>query len=407
MIKQLQLINFQSHKATDLDLDKGINAIIGPSDNGKSAVLRALYWAVYNQPSGDAFLSHWARNEKGNQRDPVAVTVVRADGQTITREKSMTFNGYRLENKDDLGAIGRGNVPEEIQKFFNLSEVNIQRQLDSPFLLGDSPNEVARFFNGLVNLSVIDKYMSAMESRKRQLNSDIRAAESALEKDRAALEELNWVEQAEKILTRLEKISNRIDGKNKQLAGLQGSLVRYDIARKSIDRAGNIKQMEKLSKSYSTTQNQIREKQLLLNNLERTTRNYLRAQRIVKRNDDLSVIEESLEAYSEIQNHIAEKKRKLRQLSLSLDGFHNAEELVSNLSYLDEAESLLKKVKKISSRIKDREKILSFLSSTSKRYRAEQKIAADSTTQIEGLMADLPEICPVCKKPLDQEDRHE
>ena len=59
MIQSLQINNFQSHKYSVMELHKGVNVIIGPSDSGKTTILRALRWLVWNRPSGDAFRSDW------------------------------------------------------------------------------------------------------------------------------------------------------------------------------------------------------------------------------------------------------------------------------------------------------------------------------------------------------------
>ena len=68
MIHSIKIQNIQSHKDTQLEFNPGINAIVGSSNNGKSAILRALYWVVYNRPLGtDNLLSHWAFDKKGNQ----------------------------------------------------------------------------------------------------------------------------------------------------------------------------------------------------------------------------------------------------------------------------------------------------------------------------------------------------
>ena len=55
-LKQITLKNFQSHKDSTIQLDRGLNAIIGPSDSGKSAIIRAIKWVLYNEPSGDFFI---------------------------------------------------------------------------------------------------------------------------------------------------------------------------------------------------------------------------------------------------------------------------------------------------------------------------------------------------------------
>ena len=46
MIDKIKIENIQSHKNTELNLSNGINVIVGSSNNGKSAILRALYWAI-------------------------------------------------------------------------------------------------------------------------------------------------------------------------------------------------------------------------------------------------------------------------------------------------------------------------------------------------------------------------
>ena len=48
MIKSLHIQNFQSHKKTTLKFHKGINVVIGQSDSGKSAIIRALNWTINN-----------------------------------------------------------------------------------------------------------------------------------------------------------------------------------------------------------------------------------------------------------------------------------------------------------------------------------------------------------------------
>jgi exonuclease SbcC len=64
MIDSLSIQNFQSHEKTELEFDEGINIIIGQSDSGKSAILRALNWVVNNKPNGEAFKSNWGGDTK-------------------------------------------------------------------------------------------------------------------------------------------------------------------------------------------------------------------------------------------------------------------------------------------------------------------------------------------------------
>ena len=53
MIKEINIKNFQSHDNTNLILDSGVNVIVGSSDSGKSAIIRALRWVTSCVPRGE------------------------------------------------------------------------------------------------------------------------------------------------------------------------------------------------------------------------------------------------------------------------------------------------------------------------------------------------------------------
>ena len=63
MIESISINNFQSHKATRLKLAPTVNTLQGNSDCGKSAVMRAINWLLFN-PAGDYFVSDWAKKGK-------------------------------------------------------------------------------------------------------------------------------------------------------------------------------------------------------------------------------------------------------------------------------------------------------------------------------------------------------
>ena len=95
MIKSVLYRNFQSHKKTLLEFHDGINIIMGPTDSGKTSLLRGLYWVRYNRPRGDDFISNWNRTDKGKPIKATVVTVTMTDGQ-IKRIKSPQLNGYKI-----------------------------------------------------------------------------------------------------------------------------------------------------------------------------------------------------------------------------------------------------------------------------------------------------------------------
>ena len=198
MIEKIEIHNFQSHKATVLELDAKVNTLQGNSDCGKSAVLRALQWLIFN-PAGDYFISDWAR--KGKTQTAPCEVIVYANGHKIVRRRDKDFNGYYLD--DEMFEATRNTVPKKISDILNMGEVNVQRQLDPPFLLSMSAGEVSRYINNLVNLTRIDTWTSAANSRERKLRQDADAAFERVENARTKVDSYSF-------LPRLEELSDTI-----------------------------------------------------------------------------------------------------------------------------------------------------------------------------------------------------
>ena len=59
MLKSLKIRNFESHRNTQLNFHPGVNVIVGESDQGKTAILRALEWVLFNRPLGEDIKSNW------------------------------------------------------------------------------------------------------------------------------------------------------------------------------------------------------------------------------------------------------------------------------------------------------------------------------------------------------------
>jgi exonuclease SbcC len=146
MIKQLTIRNFQSHKDTTLDLDPGVNLIVGQSDSGKTAIFRALKWLVTNRPSGESFRSSWGGDTE--------VMLALDDGK-VFRLKGKKASHYILNGAEPFTALGT-EVPESIAQALNINELSWQAQMDPPFLLSASPGEVARTLNEVADLDKID-----------------------------------------------------------------------------------------------------------------------------------------------------------------------------------------------------------------------------------------------------------
>jgi len=342
MIKSIKIKNFQSHRNTELVFDKGLNVIIGPTDSGKTAIIRAFKWLITNRPGGDEFRSYWGGDTE--------VSIL-ADEKIISRYKTNSENGYSL-NETIFKAFGQ-DVPEEIQKALRMNEVNLQQQMDSPFLLSETPGAVALHFNKVAKLDKIDKALST-------INSDLKAITQGI----------NYAEKELK-----EKILSLNDFEN--LNGLEFDL---GIVEKLVERQKRIKinslQLENIINKIETVQTKIAEKEPIL---------------LIEKDLD------SILALYEKRKLFSTQHQTLKKLALAI--YYKGEEVKkAEKSIL--AENLIKDILET---YQERAKILSDLKDISKLSKSIEQIKIMSENKEKGLFileqefkASFPDVCPLC-----------
>lgn len=112
-LKKVQIRNFQSHRDTEVNLVPGINLIVGTSDIGKSAFMRALNLVMHNEVPNREYVTYGEKD--------ATVILEFSDGTIVERVKGSTKNAYyatlpdgtRIE-KEKLG--NTTTIPEEIYK---------------------------------------------------------------------------------------------------------------------------------------------------------------------------------------------------------------------------------------------------------------------------------------------------
>lgn len=201
MIKSLDIQNFQSHKDTHLEFHSGVNIIVGSSDSGKTAILRALKWLAQNRPGGEEFRSHWGGDTK--------ITLFTDDAHIV-----------RIKDKENKYILGDSHftafgteVPQEIKQLLNLNEINLQQQLDQPFLLTDTPGEVAQHFNKVAHLEKIDTGLKRVQSWIRELDQTIRYKNEDLTKKQEEAKKYEYLEKMEMDVEAMEMMEQLKVGK--------------------------------------------------------------------------------------------------------------------------------------------------------------------------------------------------
>lgn len=184
-ITSVTLKNFQAHKDTTVQFDKGLNIIVGESNNGKTSILRGILWAIDNQPLGNDFIM-------AGEND-CSVTINFSDGTYIERGRTVKDTGYyKIRYIDDNGKYidqtyrGFTNaVPIEVANVHQMPKVNITKdiethlnvlsQLDGPFLLTESPLVKASAIGRITGTHVID---AAIKESNKTIQSNRKLAKS-------------------------------------------------------------------------------------------------------------------------------------------------------------------------------------------------------------------------------------
>lgn len=217
MIKSIALTNFQSHEDTTLALAPGVNAIVGPSDSGKTAIIRAINWVINNRPGGEGFRSRWGGDTEVNITvDETMVSRIRG------KENLYVLAHHGAVDHTGFKAFGQG-IPPEVTNALHMSPVNLQTQMDPPFMLSNSPGEVARYLNRVADLEVIDSSLASIASTLRAESLEITTVEGQIGMQEESLAAYAWLPEAEgraEVLRGLESGLKDKQAKKAELAAL-------------------------------------------------------------------------------------------------------------------------------------------------------------------------------------------
>jgi len=327
MIDSIHIQNFQSHRDTVLNLHKGVNVIVGKSDCGKSAILRALRWIVFNRPrGGKSFRSHWGGD---------TIVSLTEGSETNNRIKTNTEDKYTTDigecvEQHSYTALA-GKVPEDIQDLLAMSNINFQHQMDAPFLLADSSGEVARKLNNIVNLNVIDESLKRINSSKLDTTKRLRQEEEHTEDLKARLKYYEDIPKREALISKIER-----KNKEKKLFENQQVLLFRHTQELSIietklentlDLSGaeeSIKQIEKQQSMHKTLCDEssdlrnllgkLQEVEKKLNSFSSLSKAKTEIETIGKQQQQLSQLKEDRNALEQLVNGINYRTRQIEEL---------------------------------------------------------------------------------------------
>lgn len=226
MFESIKFINFQVHGNRTVDLDPHITMFVGPTDSGKSTIVRGLRFACLNQTPRGRYIRFG--------KDTCKV-IVKVDGKVIKRKRSESLNTYTLDGKI-FRAVGKGGVPEEISRLLNLSDDNFRAQLDLHFWLHDTGGQVSKNLNEIVNLGSIDKTLANVFSMLRTVRSSVQFSQQRLDRAKERRTELRWAKEFHRGVLELEGLESTREKTHRETLNLNELLVRGKTTRDNLER---------------------------------------------------------------------------------------------------------------------------------------------------------------------------
>ncbi|TXK63676.1 AAA family ATPase [Bacillus subtilis] len=229
-ISRVQLKGFQSHVDSDIRLGSGLNVITGPSDSGKTAVLRAVRWVAFNEPAGEAFLNRAVGETE--------VSITLETGQVITKRRRKGKTSYLLQqNEEEEGSLfEKSEVPEEVKAILGIRKetfgdfettLNFAYQLDAPFLISETASAGAKVLGKLAGTAAVDMAVKSVNKDTIAARNERSRATQDIEKINGELLKFAGVDEAKEQLELAQYVLDEAERKIERLSELKGLLETY------------------------------------------------------------------------------------------------------------------------------------------------------------------------------------
>lgn len=285
---EVKIKDYQVIKDIELDFDKGLTAIVGTSNNGKSSILRAIEGAIYNK-GGASFINYDAN-----------YTEVQVGDIIWHKDRDSGKSFYNI-NGLILNKIGQQQI-EEVADHLNMKEVlignekvrlNFWKQMDYPFLVGKTPFQLFEFISKSKEQELVNQLKDEEYTKSKKLKDDISKIATTIDiKKKDITNKTETMEALEKY--------NAIDVK-----GIESNVKEYNFIVSSFEFSDEVgKEINDLSKSKDSLDKVINNLDIVLASISEK----------VKR---LENIESLLEYHKDIENNLEVLKIKVDDIDFS------------------------------------------------------------------------------------------
>ena len=336
MLSKLTIKFFQSHQNVTFDFCPGVNCIIGLSQSGKTAVVRAIQLLRKNRPRGFRFNSHFADGK------PTYVKITTEEKTSVMFKKKGGKASYTIDDGVEKKTLSTVNVdvPEQVNEILRIEDINISDQMDTPYLITSSPGEITRTINKLINLEKTDKWVKKITSRISSFKNTIKVLKRDIKNLKSRKEELKDVPEASSLIEKASKAQNKIDSDLSKIAELE-SIRQSSREFEDLDSKMNefTKVIGLLSKIESIESN--------MSNLYLSLGAIDRFKQIGGSPQDVNVLDSATEKLNEA-DEISAEVNELERLEKVLKNYKDDEEAITNLKerkakYVEEYVNFVKK----------------------------------------------------------------
>lgn len=239
-IKRLVLKKFRSHVSTIMHLHPGVNVIWGDSMVGKTNIIRGLKLLINNRPRNARYFYRY-----GSKKGTVVVKAVFDDNNKVALHKHVTTTkaGQRKVTKQEYLVNGdeplsgfKTTVPPEVSEVLNVSDLNIQYQLEPHFILAASGGKIAQIINDITGLDQVDEWQSTVSSRIRASQALIARLKDKVKLGEVGIKKFRGLNAIGPMITKYNKLCAKFDLIEEKIEDIGGTVQDLRLVRRKIKR---------------------------------------------------------------------------------------------------------------------------------------------------------------------------
>ncbi|MHB1623074.1 MAG: AAA family ATPase [Cuniculiplasma sp.] len=321
IIENIRMMNFLSHRDSDIYLGKGINIILGQNGSGKSSIFEAMKVAFFGQAESERrrIVSYGESLSKISVKFRIGSHEYEIKREIENKKERETTKSALLTMDGEILAEGSTAVSSEIQNLMGISKsafINSiyvdQGQIDS--LVRDSPAERKDIFNEIIGLKNYDRAFDEIDSISRKLSAEIAQIDFMREQKRNTEKEITAIN------CRIRDLENKQGEMQKNIENQKettGEIQRKyeEFLRLSTLMESKRNKISELHKSIGNSEKKRKDLETGLGNIEQL-RNRIRnleSDPLYVYGDRLAIIDQNInmiiEARKEIDKLLGNKKR--------------------------------------------------------------------------------------------------